>query len=624
MANLPSTILSDLSVHLQQVEQHPSTPLDAELLEQCTLHTTTPEYRTRIWQETQPLFLQLANLLAGLEQDPTPLIEFSLKLTEPYSFDHVKDVPFEPGLNLAAKPYHLLTLSLLEKAAGSIVDAQLLANRPAVIKSIVRLWLCTPDTGISTKASDLLISLLRVSKDEPGPDPTNPTLHAYGAGPVWRRLFHDKDVYSLYYLFTSLKPLKLLPTESEPSLSKREKTIAQARLLDWLPRVGALHWDTLVTSQHADVERQVGLGPDQGLLHYASLKMVDTADDILMHMSLIHFFSTLISTVTARTSLTTDSSVSLNFLKSHGIHDQIIKLQTTDSPGVEHSFLSSRAANYISDYASTYPETFENSEEAKVIQQYLHHVIRNCDSNDLHILSSVPRCTLVPRKSTGLEWDDCLLLEIPIRASNPDALKTLATVFKGPAKEALTYPLEEVSTASSKRRRSEQTYARILLSLYYAKHPNLFSSIITHAETIAMKDHALAALVLLRAIIISEWNAEIHEEILPSSDTRYMRLQQFPKTGVDLVLDPSISGGLLPYLLKPATTFSNLVGGRGGAENAAFEVAMSKFDVLKALGARLEEQGGRQDILDIIKRRVLEGPWGVTGTVGSRIGTLDL
>lgn len=76
--------------------------------------------------------------------------------------------------------------------------------------------------------------------------------------------------------------------------------------------------------------------------------------------------------------------------------------------------------------------------------------------------------------------------------------------------------------------------------------------------------------------------------------------------------------------MKPATTFSNLVGGRGGAENAAYQVAMAKFDVLKALGRRLEEEGGREDVLAMVRRRVGEGPWGSDGNVGSRIGTLDL
>jgi hypothetical protein len=163
-----------------------------------------------------------------------------------------------------------------------------------------------------------------------------------------------------------------------------------------------------------------------------------------------------------------------------------------------------------------------------------------------------------------------------------------------------------------------------LTSLYYTKNPSLFSDIITHAETIAMKDNALAALTLLGAIVSSNWTSQPPPNQALESDPIYRRLNEFPATGLALVLDPTISGGVLPYLLKPATTFSNLVGGRGDAENAAYQVAMAKFDVLKVLGERLEKEKGRQDVISMVRRRVAEGPWGEGGSAGSRIGTLDL
>lgn len=151
----------------------------------------------------------------------------------------------------------------------------------------------------------------------------------------------------------------------------------------------------------------------------------------------------------------------------------------------------------------------------------------------------------------------------------------------------------------------------------------MFSDIVTHAETIAMKENALAALTLLRAIITSSWSTVV-PDIIPANDPIVSRLQNFPRTGLDLILDPTLSGRVLPSLLKPATTFSNLVGGRGDAENAAYQVAMAKFDVLKALGRRLEKVGERQDVLAMVRGRINEGPWGTGGSAGSRIGTLDL
>lgn len=441
-----SAVLNDLSNHLQTVERDPTTQLNTELLEQCELFTSTSEYRSQAWKDTQPLFLQIAALLSQLQQDPSPLIHFIVKLATPYRFEDIKDVDFEIALDLQATPFHGLILSLLEKSAASDTDTQALANRPGVVASIVRLWLCTQDTGIATQAEDLLISLLRASKNEPLSIGGEDTRHTHGTGPMWRRLFNDQDIRSLYYYHTSLKKLSCPPS---PTLNKRDKTIAQARLLSWLPRVGALHWDTLVAQCTMDVEREVGLSDDQGLLHYATMKMVDTGEDMLMYMTLINFFSELITTVKTTPHLTYvqfhpppiqhltsgrhyDSSLSLDFLQEQGIHKQLIDFHTTDTPGLEHSFLNSRTAKYISDYAFNYPIFFENSADMPIIRAHIHRNIRKCEASDLSIIASMPRSTLVPRQGSSFAWDDCLILDMPITRTHQDALKTLAIVFQGP------------------------------------------------------------------------------------------------------------------------------------------------------------------------------------------------
>lgn len=297
----PSSVLVELSTHLQAVESDPATQLNTELLEQCELFTSTSEYQSRTWKDTQPLFLQIAALLPQLHQDPSPLVHFITKLAAPYRFEDIKDVDFEIALDLQATPFHELILSLLDKATASGADAQALANRPGVVASIVRLWLCTQDTGVATQAEDLLVSLLKISKNEPLSIGGEDTTHTYGTGPMWRRLFNDQDVRSLYYHHTSFRNLASPP---EPILSKRDKTIAQARLLSWLPRVGSMHWDTLVASRAIDVEREIGLSDNQGLLHYATTKMVNAEDDILMYMTLVNFFSVLITTVKTTPHLT--------------------------------------------------------------------------------------------------------------------------------------------------------------------------------------------------------------------------------------------------------------------------------------------------------------------------------
>ncbi|KAF1959721.1 hypothetical protein CC80DRAFT_466808 [Byssothecium circinans] len=617
---VPSVVLEELSTHLQKVDEDPTTPFDTELLEKSELFTSTPEYRNQIWKETSPLFLQIANLLPKLQQDPSPLVHFVTKLSEPYRFQDIKDIEFEVALDLQAAPFHGLILSLLEKATASSSDAQSLANRPAVVGAVVRLWLCTTAAGVATQAEHLLTSLLRASTNEPVSVSGEAPLHKYGAGPMWRRLFNDRDIVSLYYHYTSLKSTNSPP----PQLSKRDKTISQARLLEWLPKVGALDWNAIIAGHGIDVERKAGLAEGQGLLHYAALRMVDTEDDILMHMTLINFFRELIVTVKTRPHLTAyNSSLSLDFLQEHGIHKGIVDFHTLDEPRLEHSFLSPRTAQYISDYASNYPDNFENSAEMPIVRNYLHQNIRKCEPHDLSILASMPRATLVPQRSGTLFWDDCVVLDIPITRTNPDALKTLAAVFHGPLKPELTFPQVETLGEDQKRIETEAYFARLLTYLYYTKHPSVFADVVTHADTIAVKDNAIAALTLISALITSTWSSTPPSTI-PSNDPVTSRLQTFPQTGLDLILDPTISGGVLPLLMKPATTFSNLVGGRGDAENAAYQVAMAKFDVLKALGRRLEKESARQDVVSMVARRVNEGPWGVGGSAGSRIGTLEL
>jgi hypothetical protein len=297
----PAAVLSELSEHLQKVDEEATTPLDRDLLEKAELFTSTPEFRSEIWKETQPLFLQIATLLPKLQQDPSALTHFILKLAEQYHFEDIQHVEFEIGLDLQATPFHTLLLTLLGKATANSLDAQALANRPTVMSSIVRLWLCTSEASVANQAEDLLTSLLQISKNEPSLVPTGDSQHSHGTGPIWRRLFGDRDIVSLYYHYTSLKQL---PSSPEPTLNKRDKTIAQARLLSWLPRVSALAWEAVVSSHDVHVEREVGLRDGQGLLHYAALRMVETEDDMLMHMTLINFFTTLVTSVRTKPHLT--------------------------------------------------------------------------------------------------------------------------------------------------------------------------------------------------------------------------------------------------------------------------------------------------------------------------------
>ena len=81
--------------------------------------------------------------------------------------------------------------------------------------------------------------------------------------------------------------------------------------------------------------------------------------------------------------------------------------------------------------------------------------------------------------------------------------------------------------------------------------------------------------------------------------------------------------------MKPAQTFSNLVGGgRGDVESAAYRVAVAKHDVLALLHQELKGWMGAhpdaRDMVATVGRRVAQGPMGGTSEVGGRIGTMEL
>ena len=140
-----------LQAHLQQVHDAPSTPLDQKLLD-----TASYIYGADLDPETaQRLILQIYQLLPTLQQDPSPVNRLLSKLLEPVPLSDI--LSFEPsvdivaGLDLAAQPFNLLTLSLLEKADAT--SAQRLAtSQPRVFVSLARLWLATEDEAVADTA----------------------------------------------------------------------------------------------------------------------------------------------------------------------------------------------------------------------------------------------------------------------------------------------------------------------------------------------------------------------------------------------------------------------------------------------------------------------------------------
>jgi hypothetical protein len=308
-------------------------------------------------------------------------------------------------------------------------------------------------------------------------------------------------------------------------------------------------------------------------------------------------------------------------VKEHGIHKDIIDFHTSESPGLEHSFVRSGSAHYIAEYASYYPKNFEDSPDLHAIMQYIKRNIHKGEPGDLSILAAMPRSCLIPRSPTGFVWDGCVVLDIPIAKTNADVLKTLATIFHGPPKKDATFPSRVTGSDASKRTLTEKFYARMLTAMYYTRNPDMFADIARHAKTPAMKDNALAALTFMSAIITSNWDSSALLDQISENDPVYRRLQEFPKTGIDLICDVGKTSSWLTYLTTPADAVPGVI---GSAENAAYQVAMAKFDVVNLLNERIQKENVSDNIKAMVRQNVAQGPWGRTNAAGSRIGTLDL
>lgn len=666
-----SDLSTRLQAHLDQVQADPATPLDEKLFKQAEVFLV-PQIREDPTQSIS-LVTSLSSLLQTLQQDPGPVTSLLSKLVEPFSFSDILSlqppVDFVAGLNVAAVPFNSLVLQLLAKATRASKDGAILANMPAVAQALVNLLLCTPDVGVADRAAHVLVELLTADKEA-----TDVLSHGIGAesspkpggqGLLWRRIFGDKDVYGLFYSICSLRHA------GSSSFGKREKTVAQARLLTLLPRLGRLDWHAITQSHHPGIEQEYGLTAGEGLLDFVSLHMVDTKDDVLIHMNLLQFFSELITMIREPSSPDPNSSLSLAYLISQKLHSRAISfwLDPNDPSHdpIDIRFLYGPSAHYLAAYASTYPSKFLNSPESRHVitrlsqclsmsaNQWVHG---ESPKHDLNVLTSLPRTALLPQRHIGTGRQSSPLLLVPSKVTNADALDALAMILHGPRRsssnEEITYGANGFSTSEMPGSVSFSTEAAAAYALYITYlhcHDTLIADLLTHADTVALPEKALAAINLLAALAFASYAPLPTDEsssMLPDDSSTASRPptpaqlatmlnlsspSQLPAySPCPLLTSAATRDKLLPWLLRAPQTFSNLVGNRGDAESSAYKIATARWDlvlVVQRSVRRLVENGGRNDIAwvgEALEARVKEGVWGVQegGGAGSVVATLEL
>ncbi|PQE06201.1 hypothetical protein CJF30_00005149 [Rutstroemia sp. NJR-2017a BBW] len=284
--------LEELEAHLKELVASPDVPLDKQLFDAVELQLTDYNISPLIPR----LLPNITQILLTTQQDPTPLASLSVKLLQPISFSQALSLASEDALVLALRSpvpaANILAITIIEKASKSPGHVATLSNMKVLIENLVRTWLSNPDVGVGEKATQALGALLDTDCDHRASitrgvrdmdiDDQKPP----GQGLLWRRLFQDQDVYEMFFALCSSKST----APDEDRLDEKQKSLAQARLLRLLPRLGALDARILCHSSSPDVDRRyVSPGGEPGLLYFAAMEMVDK-EDLLMHMTLTIFF----------------------------------------------------------------------------------------------------------------------------------------------------------------------------------------------------------------------------------------------------------------------------------------------------------------------------------------------
>ncbi|KAK4696851.1 hypothetical protein P7C71_g1134, partial [Lecanoromycetidae sp. Uapishka_2] len=573
-------LVSQVQAHLQEVLSTPSISLNERLLDHVDRQVTEAIEEPR----RDALLNQLSQLLPTLQQDPTPVTSLIDRLIHPQQYDFTRVLSIAPSVDFVAADEES------EDNMGSSFDSGIME-----------------------------------------------------AGLMWRRVFRDKDIYGSLF---SLCSLSTAGQEGQPS--KRDKTVAQARLLDMVLKIDS---EPVRTSQIPEIEQTYGVN-DGGLLHFVAIKMVDYRDDVLMHMTLLDFLAEYLSSAHTTIPSVGDeslevenlSSYNLQFLRKTGLHDRSMAffLQPDAQDPMDMSYLYGSSAKYVSVYCSTYPQDLlRNHEVAQNILNRFTHVLRNVTSghwaqgqtpkHDLYVLASLPRVLLLPRDQASSP-----LFLLSATPPNELAFNTLAHVFHGTEDTAWD---DDAVAEVADQVKLENAAARALYYLYMDQSPDFWRIVVNAADVVAVKEVALSAISLMAATITARWSLlpatstgsspfvlPTEEQLAEKCHTHGVPL---PPSGIEAIMSEPAIGILIPYLMKPAQTFSTLVGGgRGDVESAAYKVAAAKHDVLILLHRQLTGWVGdhpeAQEMVATVGERIAQGPMGGTSEVGGRIGTMEL
>lgn len=313
MDALPISRLDELHTHLAALLACPETPLDAGLCDEVELQLTETNIPPLLPTLLPPL-TQILRSSTSAPADPSPLLSLTTKLLRPLPLARVLALADAPTVLAALRSplpgANRLALAVLEKAARSPADAALLSTLPELVAALVARWLDVEDVGVGERAGRVLGDVLatdcchHVVRDAP-PPAINGIEVVYrrqeppGHGRLWDLVLNSESIFALI-------PQLCSPSSSTenndgndavPPRTERQVSLAQGRLLRLLPRLATLNLRAVAESafpQLLPLPQSVARHTGCGLLQWAALAMVDKAD-VLMHLSLVDFFETLVS-----------------------------------------------------------------------------------------------------------------------------------------------------------------------------------------------------------------------------------------------------------------------------------------------------------------------------------------
>jgi hypothetical protein len=273
---------------------------------------------------TPPLIPRLLPILTQIltiyQKDPAILVSLSIKLLKPIHFTQALTLASEESLIQAlrspAPSANILAISVIEKAAKSPGDTAILSIMNGVVENFLRTWLSSPHVEVGEKATQALGDLLAVDCDRRSSAEMDARMHGLqitsrvppGQGLLWRRIFQDRGIYELIFNLCSFDTVGT----GEGQLDERQKSLAQARLLRVLPRMAALDFQKISSTDFHDIEHRYGVEEgEQGILWFAATDMVDKEEDMLMHVTVIDFFTEFLEMI----SLTDITPRTMEYLK---------------------------------------------------------------------------------------------------------------------------------------------------------------------------------------------------------------------------------------------------------------------------------------------------------------------